>query len=215
MAAENGAIHESPSMNLGIRLLLHAARLGAALVVFACSMHAYADVSLPNGEYTATIEDLKVKVLGGYVTVARTWTNGRWYVNPDWADLKFTFDNLDGSVKGIERAGTIYERSSAGLYLYKVDQPFYIQKTASGWRWYDTIGNWIAYDANGHLTTYGDRNNVQVNFALDGNGHRTQITDHFGQPVLSFQYTGSQLTGVTDRTGRQVQYQYTGNNLTQ
>ena len=207
-------------MNLCIRLLLRAARLGAAclgtaFVALAFGMHAYAEVRLPNGEYTTTIEDLKVKVLGGYVTIARSWTDGRWYANPTWADLKFTYDSLDGSVKGIERAGTIYERVSAGLYLYKVDQPFYIQQTAAGWRWYDTKGNWITYDANGHLTAYGDRNNVQVSFTLDGSGHHAQVIDQLGQPVLSFQYSGDQLTGVTDRAGRQVRYQYTGGNLTQ
>ena len=214
MAAQNGAIQESPPMNLCIRLSLRAARLGATLVVLACCTHAYADVRLPNGEYTTTVEDLKVKVIGGYLTIARSWTNGRWYANPQWADLKFTYDSLDGSVRGIDRAGTIYERTSVGLYVYKVDQPLDILKNATGWRWYDPKGNWVTYDPDGHLTAYGDRN-VQVTFTLDGSGRHTQVQDQLGQLVLSFQYTGDQLTGVTDRVGRQVRYQYTGGNLTQ
>jgi RHS repeat-associated protein len=215
MAGGTRAVEESPQMKWCTYSSLRVARLGAALVLFTFCIAANSEVRLPNGEYTTTVEDLKVKVLGGYVTIARSWTNGRWYINPDWASLKFTFDSLDGSVKGIERAGTIYERASAGLYLYKVDQPFYIQQTAEGLRWYDTKGNWITYNANGNITAYGDRDNVQVSFTLDANGHPTQVLDNFGQPVLSLQYVANQLTGITDRTGRQVQYQYTGSNLTQ
>ena len=52
------------------------------------------------------------------------------------------------------------------------------------------------------MTAYGDRNNVQVTFQLDANGQRTQVLDHFNNTVLTFQYNGSQLSGVTDRTGR-------------
>ena len=34
---------------------------------------ARAEVHLPNGEYRTSHTDLRVKVLGGYVTVERTW----------------------------------------------------------------------------------------------------------------------------------------------
>jgi RHS repeat-associated protein len=172
-----------------------------------------AEVRLPNGEYTETNEDLKVKVLGGFVTVARSWTNGRWYVNPAWADLNLTFDSLDGSVKALDRAGSIYERSGNGVFIF--DNRFFISTTPTGFRWYDQRGSWITYDSAGHMTAYGDRNNVQVSFVLDANGQRTQVNDHFGNLVLTFQYAGGKLSGVTDRTGRTVQYAYTGNNLTQ
>ena len=40
---------------------------------------AVAEVSMPNGEYHSTIEDLKVKVLGGYVKASRTWYQGKWH----------------------------------------------------------------------------------------------------------------------------------------
>jgi RHS repeat-associated protein len=183
------------------------------LVWFSAWATAGAEVRLPNGEYTETNQDLTVKVLGGYVTIARTWTNGRWYVNPSWADLKFTYDSVDESVKAIDRAGSIYQRSGNGIYIF--DTRFFVKATDSGWRWYDQRGNWITYDPQGHLTAYGDRNNVHVSFQLDANGNHTQILDHLGNPVLSFQYTGGKLTGVTDRAGRQIRYQYTGSNLTQ
>jgi YD repeat-containing protein len=172
---------------------------------------AAAEVRLPNGEYTETVEDLSVKVLGGFVGVQRSWTNGRWYVNPAWADLRLTFDSLDGTVKALDRAGSIYERAGNGVFIF--DDRFFIQATAGGFRWYDQQGNWITYDATGHLTAFGDRNNVQVKFLLDASGRRTQVLDNFNNSVLTFQYSGSHLASVTDRTGRTVQYIWSGNNL--
>ncbi|MBB6579454.1 hypothetical protein HNP33_003567 [Comamonas odontotermitis] len=38
-----------------------------------------------NGEYQETNKDLSVKVLGGTLTIARSWSQGRWWLNPAWA----------------------------------------------------------------------------------------------------------------------------------
>ena len=49
-------------------------------------------VRLPNQEYTESSEDLKVKVLGGHVRINRSWTAGKWYLNPAWANLRRFLD---------------------------------------------------------------------------------------------------------------------------
>ena len=170
-----------------------------------------AEVLLPNGEFTLSSEDLRVKVLGGFVVINRTWSNSQWYVNPAWADLKFSYDALDGSVKAIDRAGAGFVRTGNGLYLY--DQRFFIKRTATGYQWYDRQGNRIDYDANGRIQGYAERNAVKVSFTYDGSGQRSQVLDHFGNLVLSFAYSGGQLAAVTERTGRRVQYAYTTGNL--
>ncbi len=179
--------------------------LGCFLEPYCCPPHcSMAEVRLPNGEYTESTDDLKVKVLGGFVTVARSWTNGRWYINPAWADLKLTIDSLDGSVSALDRAGSIYERSGNGIFIF--DKRFFIQTTASGYRWYDQRGNWITYDANGHMTAYGDRNNVQVTFQLDTNGQRTQSSrplQQFG-PDLPIQRRADIRRDGPDRTPRPI-----------
>lgn len=78
-----------------------------------------ASVKLPNTEYTESTVDLRVKVLGGEVKLNRTWVNGRWYINPAWANLRFITDPLDDSVKTIDRAGTLYQRTgNADLYSF-------------------------------------------------------------------------------------------------
>jgi hypothetical protein len=151
--------------------------------------HAFGDVRQPNLEYVESNVDLKVKVLGGFVQIKRTWGNGRWYLNPSWADLRFTYDALDNSVKSIERAGSPFEKSGNGIYIF--DRQFFIKREAdtsnatTGWRWYDRRGNYVTYNTLGKITGYGDRNDVKVSFVYGGDGKLATVNDHFGAVALT------------------------------
>src|SRR2546427_13173404 len=81
--------------------------------VCSSDLHAseYPYIKWPNGEYREVNTDLQVKVLGGSIDIARTWTLGRWWLNPAWAPLDFELDPLGRDAKTIQRAGTLYERS--------------------------------------------------------------------------------------------------------
>ena len=177
-------------------------------------------VSQPNGVVHEAVEDLRVKVLGGWVTIARTYAvenvvlgGGKWYFNAAWADLQFTYDSLDGSVRSINRLDSQYDKGGNGIYIfYRQD---FIKATPTGWRWYNTAGDWITYNAAGRITAYGDRNNIQVNFEFDSQNRPLTIKDHFGNIVFTYTYTADKLTKITDRANRQVQYSWTGSDLTQ
>jgi RHS repeat-associated protein len=180
----------------------------------------YAAIKQPNGEYRETMDDLTVKVLGGYVTISRTWQADdqnkgkfRWYFNPAWADLTFTYDSIDGSVKQITRADSSFTKTGTGVFVF--DQVFFIRQTPTGWRWYNPIGNWITYDPDGKITAYGDRNNVSVTFTRNADGTINQLLDNNSQAVLTYTYTNGQVTKIADYSGRSVSYQYTEGQLTQ
>jgi RHS repeat-associated protein len=204
--------------------LLMTTRRNVALLLIALygclsiNAHAFGDIRQPNLEYVESNVDLKVKVLGGFVQIKRTWGNGRWYLNPSWADLRFTYDPLDNSVKSIERAGSPFEKSGNGIYIF--DRQFFIKREAdtsnvtTGWRWYDRRGNYVTYNAIGKITGYGDRNDVKVSFVYGGDGKLATVNDHFGNVALTYTYTGDVLTKITDRGGRSVQYAYTGTGAT-
>ena len=189
-------------------------RLAFAMLFFAIGLApAQAEVKLPNGEYRETATDLRVKVLGGYVAVERTWIaeqlnkgKYRWYINPAWADLSFEYDDLDGSVKSVRRADSKFERAGNDVFVF--ERIYFIAKKDGGWRWYDREGNWIRYDDRGRILAYGDRNDVTVHFTRSPNGPIDAVTDHHGNPVLGFGYTGGKLTSVTDRANRKVTYRY-------
>jgi len=180
---------------------------------------AQALVKQPNGEYQDATDDLSVKVLGGYAMVSRTWQADdqnkgvfRWYFNPNWADLDFTYDSIDGSVKQITRSGSPFTKTGTGVFVF--DQIYFIKQTGTTWRWYDPLGNWITYDASGKITAYGDRNNVSVSFSRNSDGTINQLSDQNGQVILTYSYSGGQVVKISDYSGRSVSYHYTGGQLT-
>lgn len=62
------------------------------IILFSLSFNLLAEV-LPDGRYTESILDLKVKVLGGYVRVQRIWDDNQWHINQRWDDLKIEDTN--------------------------------------------------------------------------------------------------------------------------
>ncbi|UBB15313.1 RHS repeat domain-containing protein [Comamonas odontotermitis] len=183
-----------------------------------------------NGEYQETNKDLSVKVLGGTLTIARSWSQGRWWLNPAWAPLNFELDPLRADVKVIERVGVIYERigqsGQSDLYMAKSkgNAPVYIKKLIdpaqppaqqhTGWQWYDRFGNTITYDKDGRILNYANASGVKVSFAYDS-ATSARILDHFGKTIYTVTMANGLITKVDDLAGRSVSYQWTGTQLTQ
>jgi len=71
--------------------------------------------------YRELVRDLRVKVQGGYVNVRRHWRQGRWWFNPQWANLQFTYadnnvsDNLPSKVT---RYDLTYTRVNGASNVY-------------------------------------------------------------------------------------------------
>ena len=170
-------------------------------------------VRFPDGDLAYAQTDLSVPVRGGAVVLSRTWADGRWYLNPAWADLKLTLDAVDGSVRSIQRGGAVFAKSGNGVFV--TDDRFFIRQTTApdGWRWYDRIGNWIDYDANGRILRYGDRNDVQVSFTRNGNGQIEQVRDHAGAVALTLTWSGDHIATARDRDSREVEYFWSNGQL--
>ncbi len=188
-----------------------------------------------NGEYQETNKDLSVKVLGGTLDIARSWSQGRWWLNPAWAPLNFELDPLGADVKVIERVGVIYERigqsGQSALYMAKSkgNAPVYIKKLVdaaqppaqqhTGWQWYDRFGNTITYDKDGRILNYANASGVKVSFAYDttntNSATSARILDHFGKTIYTVIMANGLITKVDDLAGRSVSYQWTGTQLTQ
>ena len=176
-----------------------------------------------NGEYQESHTDLSVKVLGGSVDIARSWSQGRWWLNPAWAPLNFELDPLGKDAKVIERAGVIYERSGqSDLYIAKSKgvASVYIKALQSaagqvqGWQWYDRLGNTIDYDREGRIQSYANASGVRVSFAYDS-ATSARILDHHGATLYTVTMAGGLITKIEDLIGRSVSYQWTGQLLTQ
>lgn len=161
------------------------------------------------------LPDLEVKVLGGKITVQRSFAENRWHPNYNWLPLKLTFDTIDGSVKSITRGKAEFTKTAPGVFAYQ--KRSVIRQNANGFRWSDRSGNWIDYDPNGNIQAYGNRNNVKVSFRYETVGTTRRISgisDHLDRQVIWYEYNASgQLSAIRDYTGRKVEYAYTNGNL--
>ncbi len=89
-----------------------------------------------------------------------------------------------------------------------------ITETETGYRWSNRKGDWIDYDEDGKALASGDKNNVTITLVRDSNGFIRQYKDHLDRVVLTYTYAGNKPIKVEDYTGRQVNYEWSGNSLT-
>lgn len=186
-----------------------------ALMLF-CSLHAYATKGITSDEAgphfsslnnQETIEDMRVKILGGYLRMNRTWNGSEWVWNQRWSNLTITKEvakpflvsgggNFNSIVANFEevliiyREGQVYRQSSvttdAIVYENQLNQ--FITKRANGFEWSDRHGNGIYYDLNGKITGYYDLNNINVYIEYDANGYITQIKDTNHNVAITYTY---------------------------
>jgi RHS repeat-associated protein len=182
----------------------------------------------PNQEYTETKVDLSVKTLAGLVRIQRTWVAGQWYINPAWANLRLLPDPM-GGVLAVERAGSMYERtgSRAGSQaagqavgiaeggtvsqgsIYRFDSDNLIQKTATGWRWYDRLGNTVDYNSSGVIQSYSNPHGAKIGFVRSAAGSLVALTDPLDRTIYTFDYDSQgRISRITDIAGASVQYQW-------
>src|SRR3990172_8709880 len=168
------------------------------------------------GEYQREAVDLAVKAPGGSIAVERRYYGGKW----SWGHLG---DNLifnqgsSNNIESIVKGGVTYNTVSSGsLYAsgtYKITR----KTDNSGWRWADTAGAWKEYDANGRMTSYGDRTGVtaRLTYEQGENGRLLSVSDRNNRQVIAYEYNSDGLIAVvTDGDNRRVEYTYTSGNLT-
>lgn len=65
----------------------------------------------------------------------------------------------------------------------------------------------LNFDSHGNLATWVDPAGVTVTYNYDGSQKLTSVTNGLGR-TLSFAYTGTRLTGVSDGNGRSISYAF-------
>ncbi|MBD8528306.1 hypothetical protein IFO71_21380, partial [Pseudoxanthomonas sp. CAU 1598] len=186
----------------------------AALLLLALGYTASAAVDPTDGSYRTSIVDLSVKVPGGMVSWSRNYERNAWQFTPAWSKLKFTLDDLDGSVLRIDRAGDEYDKVASDGSLFRFDARMTIAKTGSGWRWADRDGNWVDYATDGRALQFGNRRGDAVSLNYSGE-QLSSVSDRNGRTVLNLTWSGVQLSKVSDYSGREVSYRYAGGLLSE
>jgi hypothetical protein len=141
-----------------------------------------------------TVEDIRVKVLGGEVRMSRVWKGEAWEWNERWNNLDLVKGSEQKDAAGdplmIYRGGQLYRRmpQSGGKLVYENQQKNWITRTTTGYEWENRAGDKISFDQNGRMTGYADRQSVWVKLIRDESGNIQKIQDHLNQDVLIYHY---------------------------
>jgi RHS repeat-associated protein len=168
------------------------------------------------GHSNERVKDLRVKVIGGFLSVKRTRVGDRWKFHPELVPLRLS-THCTGSACSlrVSRGRNEYRHVSGSTPPRYVRRGRTITKTASGFRWERTDGQWIEYDSQGHATAFAKRTGVMATIERDPAGRLAGLRDRLGHRVIEYDYDGEgHIIRVTDYSGRAVHYEYTGDRLT-
>jgi RHS repeat-associated protein len=161
-------------------------------------------------EYKRDHEDLSVQALGGPVSVHRYYRHDTWLWEFNHDNLIFEYDGR-GELTAVQRHSGTYENTYSNPNLFR-HRSNLIEKTAEGFRWSDKNDNWKTYDSQGRLLAYGKRTLTHAK-AIYENDRFTGWADADGNQLLWYEYSGDQLTAVSDASGRRVEYGWSGDDL--
>jgi RHS repeat-associated protein len=168
-------------------------------------------------EYQDSVEDLRVKVPGGFVRVNRRYYDDAWRWDHERIRLLFTRDTATQKVVSIDRGEVIYTPVVTGDDSLFENESYRIAREGAGYRWEDVGGNWVSYDSDGRPVAYGSLAGEQGRWLYaDAQAIRPSgMADRNGVQVLWLEYDANDnLALVRDAQARQVQYGYTGGLLT-
>lgn len=194
-------------------------------------------VNLLSGAFEEGLADLSVKIPGGYISMTRLYRDDRWIFNYPWNSISVggslafydsnsssltpisTYNPLDG--RYIERNGIRYKCLNRDGTSYGYPQTdangtvsfqYTFTKTDSGWQWRNARGEWINYNGDGAIQSYGDLQKTNA-VMIYSSGMMTGVADGLGSQVLWISYTSNLISSVHDEMNRTVQYQYSINGL--
>lgn len=181
--------------NMKMKTLLIAAILSLFCIAFPSFAERGISIEESEPDYSEfknqdTVEDIRVKTLGGYLRMTRVWKGSHWEWNERWGDITYKKDeNVQVGITKLYRSGQVYRRrgTSDGIIFENLEKQW-IKQLSNGYEWENKNGDHIFYDKDGKMTRYVDRAGVKVSVVRDEQGNIVSIKDHFDQQILEIQY---------------------------
>ena len=176
---------------------------------------ACADVNSTSGKYFANVEDLKIKIIGGHLAIERTWVDGVWHFNRRWNRLRVIRNLADNTISEIERNDNVYEKVNQQDSVFKFGRSDVISVISDGYQWQDKKGNWIKYNLEGFIQSYGNSNSLVASITYDAQQRINAVFDVLNKQVLWLSYNDqNKPIEIRDYTQRKVTYSYSADKLT-
>ena len=168
-------------------------------------------------EYNDEATDLSIKVLGGSIDVGRRFYGNKWHWDHIRHQLKFEAASLEEApsitkdkVKYIAAAGA----QGVKAFVYET---YKITRNESIYRWSDKFGDWITFDAEGHIIALGNRKGLIAKYIYDETEENrvVGIADRNDETVVWFEHNADgEIEEAHDYAGRTVSYKYAEGKLT-
>jgi RHS repeat-associated protein len=178
-------------------------------------------VNLATGNLWRTETDLVIRSRGLPVIWSRTYNSRSDYLSPLGHGWTFTYgerlqENPDGSVLLREEDGTehVFPPDGAGGYARPPGKHLGLTKDASGFDVRTKSGVVSRFDTSGRLISISEPNGNTVSLSYDAAGNLETVTDSAGRTVLTITTESGLISAVTDLLGRVIAYDYTGTDLT-
>lgn len=189
-------------------------------------------INLATGKFTDTVTDLSVKARGGQVGVVRVLSDVGWrFEHID--RLALSYDTyLENQVDVIIKGGTFYTRPRTETIIAltawdpqvwisvvdpnrKIYRMTNLDSDPDHFLWTDISGEWRKYDLSGKLIAYGNKDGLIASLVYKPgvDGELTGVLDRSGNQVLWYECAGMKVLGVSDASGRRVEYVYAGDRL--
>ncbi|MDA9558036.1 hypothetical protein N9R79_11155, partial [Vibrio sp.] len=124
----------------------------------------------------------------------------------------FSFPTL--SIEEQQRAQSLGLNVDTRPRFYFVhDKSKYLVLTENGFQWHDRSGHTLYYNKSGQLLTIQQKNGLTKTIERDSNNQIIGVRDHQDNRVITLSYEHGKLVNVSDSTGREVNYHWTGDKL--
>ncbi|WKT59635.1 RHS repeat-associated core domain-containing protein [Microbulbifer thermotolerans] len=154
-----------------------------------------------SSENMEDLEDMQVKVLGGYVRMIRRWTRNGWEWNSRWNPI-LTYDQLKAQASEEEQQASGQQATASGcqqpyeFYLFRNGQSYRPEKFRS--------------DLNSCITPDGDGYHALLNQTLTKSGEDYTWRDKKGNLIF---YKEGKLSYYEDKNGVRVSLEYEGDRI--
>ena len=209
------SVFEGARLHWALALLVLAALAAPVAAVPGIQHGTNGLTSFPQGIFTMDVEDLRMKVQGGFVRSSRSYMGGSWQFNRRWqglAVLERRGEATGGQRWAVRRNGVLYlSRVGEDQLLQVVDEDRNIVAYGKsilarpdGFVWSDRQGNKIYYDLDGQVTSYADRNDNVVSLERDAFGEIVRVRDTNGLVALEYDYESAER--VDPENGETIAY---------
>ena len=175
-------------------------------------------VDAPTGNFWHTFDDLSVPGRGIRLNLTRTYNSmSAGTAGPfgfGWSfpyDMALSFPDATHVVVNQENGSQVtFTEQSGGAYTAPPRVTATLVHNGGGsWTFVRRHRDTFSFDSTGRLMQEKDLNGYVTALAYNGSGQVATATDSAGRK-LTFAYTGSHITSVTDPVGRVVTYAYDG-----